>query len=150
MSDTWLKGSCACGNITYQCKLSKPTETYHPRACDCEFCTKHMAAYISDPNGEIRIHIQQATQLNRYRQGTRLAEFLICQHCGVLTNVLYINAQGQTIASINSRTLDTNVTFAALTPVSPQTLTDPERIARWPTTWFNRVTLSFNAISEEK
>ncbi len=42
------------------------------------------------------------------------------------------------------------MTFAALTPVSPQTLTDPERIARWQTTWFNRVTLSFNAISEEK
>lgn len=47
---------------------------YHPRACDCDFCRKHGAAYISDPQGAVRIQVKDAQQLGRYRQGSGIAE----------------------------------------------------------------------------
>lgn len=143
MEHTLLTGSCACSNIRFELELSRPSLTYHPRACDCDFCTKHMAAYISDPQGKIHLHITDAQQLNRYRQGTRLAEFFICKACGVLTNVIYSHTPTQLFASVNARTLDTPATFGEIIPVSPQTLSDAERITRWQNSWFNEVRITF-------
>ncbi len=42
-------GGCDCGNLSVELELSEPSNSYRPRACDCSFCRKHVAAYVSDP-----------------------------------------------------------------------------------------------------
>ena len=98
-------GSCHCRNITFEMELTTQLDLYSPRACDCNFCIKQSAAYISDKNGSLAISIKQASKLNRYKQGDRIADFLICKVCGILIGVFY-ESQENLYATINSRTLD--------------------------------------------
>src|SRR5690348_18095264 len=58
--------------------------SYHPRACDCDFCRKNAAAYVSDPQGSLGIRVQDARCLGNYRQGSGVAECIFCAKCGVL------------------------------------------------------------------
>ena len=52
--------------------MTRPPEAYNPRACDCDFCSKHGAAYVSDPKGALRIRLKEEGQTSRYRQGLSL------------------------------------------------------------------------------
>ena len=133
-----IKGGCACGNIQYQAELSKAPTEYHPRACDCDFCTKHAAAYISDPNGKLYIQIKQPEAVSYYQQGTKLAEFMICKYCGILSNVLWRSPQGLVFGSINSRSVEQTV-FAEAQAVSLTAAKPEESIARWESLWFKQV-----------
>jgi len=46
-----LKGGCHCGKVRVELTTSIRPGDFRPRACDCSFCTKHGAAYVSDPAG---------------------------------------------------------------------------------------------------
>jgi hypothetical protein len=81
-------GACHCGNIELEMGFSLPPDSYHPRACDCDFCRKHSAAYVSDAEGSLDIRIKSERGRATCRQGSALAEFLFCNYCGVLTCVL--------------------------------------------------------------
>ena len=48
-----------------------------------DFCTRHRAAWVSDPAGQLRV-LADHLHLQRYRQGSAQAEFLLCRECGVL------------------------------------------------------------------
>lgn len=133
-----LKGGCACGNICFDLTLAQEPSTYHPRACDCDFCTKHGASYVSDPQGTLRIEIRDPHLLQRYKQGTRLADFILCKHCGVLTNVLWQNDKGEQFGSVNSRAVE-HATFAEPKTISVQHNTPEESIKRWEANWFPHV-----------
>jgi len=106
-----------------------------PRACDCDFCRKHGAAYISDPQGSVRIQVKDAQQLGKYRQGSGIAECLICRNCGVLVGVVYVDNR-RLYAGINCKVIDGNPGFAEAVPVSPKTLPDDEKVGRWKDLWF--------------
>jgi hypothetical protein len=134
-----LEGGCHCGNIAVELELPRSPATYHPRACDCEFCRKHGAAYVSDPQGALRIRIRDERHAGRYTQGSGLAELLLCRNCGVLAAALYAG-HGRLYATVNARILDAAGTqFAAEQPVSPQTLSAGEKIQRWQDIWFSNV-----------
>jgi hypothetical protein len=135
-----LRGGCACGNIRFEIVLSQALSTYHPRACDCDFCVKHGAGYISDPNGSLHIQVRNPHLLQHYRQGTRLASFLVCKHCGILTNVLWQNNKGEQFGSVNSRTVE-QTSFAEPQVISVQHHTPEETIQRWETHWFPNVVI---------
>ncbi|MBI2308162.1 MAG: aldehyde-activating protein [Rhodocyclales bacterium] len=138
-----LKGKCHCGNIRIDIELSKAPAEYAPRACDCEFCRKHGASYISDPHGSLRIEVMDSQRLGRYRQGSETAECLICTGCGVLVGVTYRDGE-RLYATINSRAIDNDIGFGEALSVSPKVLSADEKIRRWKALWFSNVTFVAN------
>lgn len=133
-----LNGSCHCANIRVHVGLSREPHDYQPRACDCGFCQRHGAAYISDAAGSLAIEWRE--EPGRYRHGSRNAEFLFCRQCGVLVGVT-LEADGRTFAALNIRVLDGQPDFAATAPASPQQLPPEQRIERWKKLWFADVAL---------
>lgn len=135
-----LTGGCHCGNIRVDLELSRPPDNYSPRVCDCDFCSKHSAAYLSDPGGSLRIHVKDAHHLGKYRQGDAIADCLLCTNCGVLVGVSYQD-DGRLYAAINSRVVERGTNFGEMKSVSPKLLAAREKAARWKEVWFPDVTL---------
>jgi hypothetical protein len=133
-------GGCHCGNVRLDLQLANEPGTYHPRACDCAFCRKHGAAYVSDAQGALRIRISDERKSATYRQGSELAEMLLCTHCGVLIGALY-RAEGRIYATVNVRTLEVAESFGVEQPVSPQKLSPDAKVSRWKELWFSNVEL---------
>jgi len=133
-----LKGGCHCGNILLELQLTHEPGSYHPRACDCAFCRKHGAAYISDSQGSLRIRINDPSRSATYRQGNELADMLLCTHCGVLVGAVY-RAEGRIYATVNVKVIEGAAAFGAEQPVSPQKLSGDAKIARWKDLWFSSV-----------
>lgn len=139
-----VKGSCYCANIVVDLNLSNPPESYNPRACDCYFCRKHGASYLSDPAGTLCISVKDMQALGNYRQGgDGIASFLHCLTCGVLIGVMYQNeADGKTFGAINSLIIDESTHFGAPVSASPKKLSNDEKIKRWKEVWFSNVTIT--------
>lgn len=135
-----VHGGCHCGNVAVQLQLSRPVQSYAPRACDCSFCRKHGAAYLSDPDGTLLLRVRQREQLGSYRQGSNAAEMLVCRTCGVLLGALYRDGAA-TYGVVNSRVLEAAEELGAAQPVSPQALSPQAKVQRWRQLWFARVTL---------
>ena len=142
-----LRGSCHCGNIAVSAGLTRVPQQCQPRACDCTFCRKHGAAWLSDPQGSLEIHIADAGDLSRYRQGAAIAEMLLCRRCGVLVAALW---QGPSLYGVvNARVLDAREEFPPAQPVSPQRLSSEAKASRWQSIWFPRVRLTEGALPGE-
>lgn len=137
-----LAGACHCGNLRLALTLTHPAADYSPRACDCDFCTKHGAAWLSDPEGALSISIRDASKITRYRQGDELAEFLLCMHCGGLAAVVYKCVSGHLIAAVNSRTVEGGRSFGPPQPASPKTLSGGQKTRRWQEVWFTNVVVT--------
>ncbi len=127
-----IRGGCHCGNISVTAELTRATTEYRPRACDCDFCRKHGAAYLSDPAGSLRIAIRDARATAAYRQGSGTAEFLVCTTCGVLVAVLY--RDDRIYAALNANAVVAEL--APTQPVSPKQLATDDKVARWRAVWF--------------
>ena len=74
------------------------------RACQCCFCRAHGSRTTSDPRGSVAFHVAQPGRLRRYRFGHRVADFLICAHCGVYIGAL-TEIAGSLFAVINTNAL---------------------------------------------
>ncbi len=135
-----LRGGCHCGNISVQLRLTGTPEGYRPRSCDCDYCRKQGASYLSDPKGTLLIQIRSAHNTLAYRQGSAAAKFLLCSTCGVLVAVLYQD-NCSVHAAVNVRALDPAIRFGPELPVSPQTLSVAEKLRRWREIWFSSVTI---------
>jgi hypothetical protein len=135
-----VRGGCYCGNILLELQLTKEPGHYRPRACDCGFCRKHGAAYLSDAAGSLRIRIEDARQSGTFRQGNELAEMLLCTRCGVLVGALY-RSDGQVYGTVNVKALEGAAQFGSEATVSPKELSGDEKVARWKKLWFSGVSL---------
>ena len=131
-----LSRGCACGNVQVLADLSMAVEGYQPRRCDCDFCMQHGAAYLSDPAGTLHITVQNPGRISRYRQGNQLADFLICSSCQELICVVYTEASGKQLATLNVQPCLSQHAFAEPQMVSPKQLNAAEKTARWSTLWF--------------
>ena len=131
-----LLGGCYCNNVTFEMKMTGELGSYEPRACDCDFCSKHGASYVSDTNGKLTIFVKDDSNLSKYKQGSGIADFLICKTCGVLVGACY-EEQGQLYAAINSKAIDEIATLGPERVVSPKLLSDEEKIQRWKEIWFS-------------
>jgi hypothetical protein len=136
-----VSGGCHCGSILVQLRLLQAPMTYSPRACDCDFCRKHGAAYVSDPEGSLDIRIKAEGDGRTYRQGSGLAELLFCGNCGVLIGALYRD-EGRVYATVNVKVVDGPTAFGAEQPVSPKNLAGTDKVKRWQDLWFANVVLS--------
>jgi hypothetical protein len=136
-----VSGGCHCGNVRVDLQLAREPGTYHPRACDCDFCRKHGAAYVSDPQGSLSIRIQDARSFGNYRQGSGVAECIFCARCGVLIGALY-RSEGRIWGAINAKIVEDSTTFGAEQCVSPKTLAADEKEKRWRDIWFHDVVIA--------
>jgi len=135
-----ISGGCHCGNILVDLELARAPETYHPRACDCDFCRKHNAAYVSDPEGSLAIWIKDGQLSGKYRQGSDQAEFLFCKNCGVLVGVYYRN-DGRLYAAVNAKAVQGGKPFGTEQTVSPKKLSAEDKVKRWQDVWFPSVSI---------
>ena len=133
-----VSGGCHCGNILVDLEFVRATDTYNPRACDCDFCRKHCASYVSDAQGSLLIRIKDERQSGKYHQGSGIAECLFCTTCGVLVGALYRD-DARLYAAVNVKVVDGRTKFGAEQPVSPKTLSDSEKVKRWQDIWFSNV-----------
>jgi hypothetical protein len=134
MSTCTLHGGCHCGGIRVDVELPRPAASYTPRACDCSFCRKHGAAWISDAEGELLITAGADANLREYLQGSGNAHFLLCGDCGVLVAVAFADGNGL-LGAMNAGCIDEGTPLGDVTSVSPQTLSPDDRIARWLKLW---------------
>jgi hypothetical protein len=121
-----VSGGCHCDSILVDAELTLPPSAYRPRACDCDFCLKHGAKYVSDPQGALLIRLQDERHAVKYRQGSRLAEFVLCGNCGVLAGILYASDPGLH-AALNARIGDSRASFGAEQLASPKKLSGSEK-----------------------
>ncbi len=133
-----IEGGCYCGNVSYVAELTEPVSNYTPRSCDCVFCTSHGASYISDSKGKLTLAIKNESELNRFKQGSGIADFLICRNCGNAVGAIYEEG-GCLYGAINSNTLRGSVETGESQSVSPEKLSDPEKVSRWKELWFSEV-----------
>lgn len=140
MSRYQVSGGCHCGNVRVELQLAHAPDTYAPRACDCDFCTKHAAAYVSDPQGSVGFRIRDGRHAVRYRQGSGRAEFLLCAICGVLVGVLYRDGE-RVYAAVNAKSVGDVAGFGVARQVSPKTLSESEKVSRWQDVWFSKVSI---------
>jgi len=136
-----LRGGCHCGSIGVEFFTALDLASVSPRACDCSFCQKHGAAYVSDPAGRLTISQTAAGALREYRQGTNTARFLLCARCGVLVAVVFEHAS-RVFGAANAKCFGAETPFGESVPASPQMLGAAEKIARWLTLWVPDVTIS--------
>lgn len=137
---TVMHGSCHCGELSIEFATAKSASDFQPRACDCSFCSKHGAAYISDPKGSLSIVQRHAGAIREYRQGSNTARLLLCKDCGVLVGVVFDDSSG-TYGAVNVRCLDDVMDFGETLPASPQQLSQQEKISRWMALWVAQVTI---------
>lgn len=112
----------------------------HPRACGCTFCRKHGAAYVSDPSGYLSLVARERGALLQYRQGSDIARFLLCRHCGVLLGVAF-DHDGRSYGAVNAGCLDGEPGLGEVFSASPQDLEAKEKMARWLQLWVPDVVL---------
>lgn len=130
-----VSGACHCGNIHLQLQLSQPLADYTPRACDCDFCRKHGASYLSDPHGSLQLDVRDPACMGKYRHGSRMADFLFCTRCGVLMGVLYQDGS-RLYGTVNCAALHAAAARGTPVSVSPRLLASGEKTARWSALWF--------------
>jgi hypothetical protein len=127
-------GGCHCGKARWNLETELSVMNLTPRVCDCDFCIRHRAAWISDPKGKLTLHVLQ-TGVQRYRQGSEQAEFIICCDCGVLVAVVATDARGTLLGAVNRNAFDHCEAFPAEAVVSPQHLSLEQKLARWSEVW---------------
>ncbi len=137
---THYHASCHCGAIELNFELVQAPEHYQPRACDCDFCRRHSAAFVSDPAGSLSIRCTDAAKLGRYRQGSGTAECLLCRECGVFVGAI-CEVDGTRYGTVNRRVLLEDPGFAAEVCVSPKVLDAGAKVNRWKDVWFANVAL---------
>jgi hypothetical protein len=135
-----FRGSCHCGQLRLAFSTALDPADIVPRACDCTFCQKHGAAYVSDPAGHLSITLANAGALRRYRQGSNTAQFLLCERCGVLVAVIF-EQDTRVFGAVNARCLEKSDGFVTAIPASPQWLAPDEKTARWSQLWMPDVEL---------
>lgn len=136
-----VSGKCQCGSISIQADLTQELLSYGPRSCDCDFCLKYGVSYLSDPKGKLVFQIKDGS-LEKQKQGSETADFLICKSCQVLVGVMY-EVNNQTFAAINSETLLEKSQLSDKVVVSPKKLSVNEKTKRWKEVWFSDVAFNY-------
>ena len=133
-----IVGACHCGNIEVRLSTTFPRGAFVPRQCQCTFCRKHSAEYISDPQGRLEVLIKSESSLSRYHFETSTALFLICRDCGAVPAVTS-EINGRLFALVNRNCLDTTEEFAEVVKTDFSAENVDARLARRSKAWISEV-----------
>jgi hypothetical protein len=128
-------GGCHCGNISVQLSLSRAPDQMPLRSCSCSFCRAHGTRTLSDRDGQAEITVADWSLAEKYRFGSRTADYVLCRRCGVYVGAVCETNSGLR-AVINTNCLDDRAAFTQ-TPAAPDydgEATDV-RLARRATNW---------------
>lgn len=103
------EGGCHCGTLRVRVRLTSPAEAMPVRSCTCAFCRSHGTRTVSDPNGQADVWADWSS-VERYRFGTRTADYLLCRRCGVYVGAVCDTSAGCR-AVINTRCLTDRAAF---------------------------------------
>jgi hypothetical protein len=128
-------GGCHCENISVRLRLSKPPEQMLLRSCSCSFCRSHGTRTLSDRDGMAEIAASDWSLVERYRFGSRTADYVLCRRCGVYIGAVCETGSGMR-AVINVNCLDDRAAFTQIpaAPVYDGEATDA-RLERRSTNW---------------
>ena len=101
-------GACHCQNIALRLDSDKTPAELPLRTDTCSFCNKHHAIYTTDPQGELHLAVSDTNAVERYRFGTKTADFLICKSCGVFVAAYMPDSS---LAVINVNVLEARASF---------------------------------------
>jgi hypothetical protein len=128
-------GGCHCGNISVQLSLSRAPDQMPLRSCSCSFCRAHSTRTLSDRDGQAEITVADWALVEKYRFGSRTADYVLCRRCGVYIGAVCETNSGMR-AVINTNCLDDRAAFTQA-PAAPDY--DGEateaRLARRATNW---------------
>ena len=110
-------GGCHCGNIRMSLRLSRAPADSPLRTCQCAFCRAHATRTVADPLGLFEVAAGDWSRVEKYRFGTRTADYLICRTCGVYVAALCETPKGLR-AVVNVNALDDRAAFTG-TPEKP-------------------------------
>jgi hypothetical protein len=103
-------GGCHCGNISVQLRLSRAPDQMPLRSCSCSFCRAHGTRTLSDRDGEAEITVADWSLAEKYRFGSRTADYVLCRRCGVYVGAVCETNSGLR-AVINTNCLDDRAAF---------------------------------------
>jgi hypothetical protein len=133
-----IRGSCHCGNITFNLDWQPEPTEIPARACSCSFCIKHGGVWTSCPTGALAVELKDAARVSKYSFGTRTADFHICTVCGVVP-VVTSEIDGKTYAVVNVNTLEGIESLLKRAPVSFEGEDEASRLARRARNWIGNV-----------
>ena len=127
-----LRGRCPCGN--FRIDWQTVDHSLVPRACQCDYCRGHDAAWVSKSGTRVSVHIASGSFHRVTRQGSGSAAFHECAGCDVVVCVT-AEIDGDTYGALNAACIDNRAGFG--TPVdkdfSGQGPSDKQ--ARWRDNW---------------
>jgi hypothetical protein len=140
-----IRGSCHCGNITFDLGWDPDPVEIPARACGCTFCLKHGGVWTSNPAGALCVSVKEPSRRSHYAFGTETATFHVCNNCGAVP-VVTSEIDGKLYAVVNVNTFD-NVDPARLkkAPVSFDGEDLGSRLARRKRGWIADVTFKEGA-----
>ncbi len=105
------------------------------RSCSCSFCRAHGTRTLSDRNGLAEIAVADWSLVERYRFGSRTADYMVCRRCGVYVGAVCETSSGWR-AVINTNCLNDREAFTQA-PAAPDYEGEPTvaRLDRRATNW---------------
>ena len=110
-------GGCHCENLHVDLRLSKAPAEMPLRSCACSFCRSHGTRTLSDPDGLVEISAADWSLVERYRFGSRTADYLLCRRCGVYIGAVCETSSGPR-AVVNTNCLHDRAAFTQI-PAAP-------------------------------
>jgi hypothetical protein len=132
-------GGCHCGNIHVRLRLSKRPQDSPLRACACSFCRSHNTRTAADAEGLFEFWADDWSLVERYRFGSRTADYMICRRCGVYIAAVCETAAG-TRAVVNVNCLSDRASFTSVPAVAKyEGETTESRLSRRAVNWMPAV-----------
>lgn len=134
-----IRGSCHCGNISFELAWEPDPTEIPARACGCTFCVKHGGVWTSNPAGSLDVSVAEPSQVSRYSFGTHTAVFHVCGRCGVAPVVTSeIDGRLYAVVSVNAfNNVDASLLHRASTSFDGEGV--DSRLARRRHNWIAKV-----------
>lgn len=89
---------------------------------------------MSDPDGRIRLHIRDESNVSRYRFGMRIADFLVCRVCGVYVAAVLDTPNGR-FATLNVNAIAPAIDVQDAMPMTYDDESETDRTRRRQAQW---------------
>jgi hypothetical protein len=101
-SSTTYRGSCHCGNVTYDVELDLSGPVL---ACNCSICTRTGSLMAFVPTDKFQL-LSGEESLTDYQFNTKQIHHLFCSNCGVRSFARGVRPDGAPMCMINARCLE--------------------------------------------
>ena len=133
-----LEGRCACGNLSVHWQTVDYSVV--PRACQCDYCRAHDAAWVSKPGSRVRLRARDDSMHHTVRQGSGTAVFHECGACGAVL-LATVEVDGETYGALNASRLRNPQGFQPAVTVDYSDQTADDKLPRWQANWCCPVSL---------